>query len=58
MNDKPIVNMPEDDEPDFSQAESLKERRDLILTHKEAQAGSRMIWLLVVRKMSGRVWSF
>lgn len=40
MNDKPIINMPEDDEPDFSQAESLKERRDLILTHKEAQAGS------------------
>lgn len=40
MSDKPKVDTAKQDELDFSQLESLKERRDLILTHKEAQAGS------------------
>lgn len=40
MSDKPKCDTTEYDNPDFSQVESLKERRDLILTHKEAQAGS------------------
>lgn len=40
MSDKPKCDTTEYDNPDFSQVESLNERRDLILTHKEAQAGS------------------
>ncbi|WP_417549412.1 hypothetical protein [Methylophaga sp.] len=40
MSDTPKVETTEYDNLDFSQVESLKERRDLILTHKEAQAGS------------------
>lgn len=40
MSDKPKVDTAEHDELNLSQLESLKERRDMILTHKEAQAGS------------------